>query len=263
MDLIKEQLLQQNYKGRDATEVFEEALQAAENMKAAQDELMAAAEDYMGNIGNSLGDAIVNGILKGEDALENFGEVAGGIIEQIAKDFASSWMIDNYLKNFEDDMQSAFLSGDAKEITSVVQGIVAGLPNVLEASEEATRQILDMTKGTDYDLYEKYANNEVSSQSASRKGYETLSEDTGNELVGRAVAQYESNLRMEESMRSAKESIDLMTASQIQIRDIAAESRALIADSYLELQQIRENTGAIIKPIKDINDKIDTIIKGL
>ena len=72
-----------------------------------------------------------------------------------------------------------------------------------------------------------------------------------------------SNGIMEESMRSAKESIDLMTANQIQIRDIAAESRALIADSYLELQQIRENTGAVIKPIKDINDKIDTIIKGL
>lgn len=243
--------------------LLDNAIQAAEKLKEAEDKLKEAAEDYMGSIGDSLGEAIVNGILRGEDALESFGEVAGGIIEQIAKDFASSWMIDNYLKNFEDDMQDAFLSGDAKDITSVVQNIVAGLPNVLEASEEATRQILDMTKGTDYDLYEKYANNEVSSQSASRKGYETLSEDTGNELVGRAVAQYESNLRMEESMRSAKESIDLMTASQIQIRDIAAESRALIADSYLELQQIRENTGAIIKPIKDINDKIDTIIKGL
>lgn len=257
------ELLQQSYGGMDATAVFEEALQAAENMKAAKDELMAAAEDYMGSIGDSLGDAIVNGILKGEDAMESFGDVAGGIIEQIAKDFASSWMIENYLKNFEDDMQNAFLSGDAKDITSVVQNIVSGLPNVLEASEEATRQILDMTKGTDYDLYEKYANGEVSSQSASRKGYETLSEETGNELVGRAIAQYESNLRMEESMRATKESVDMMSANQIQIRDIAAESRALIADSYLELQQIRENTGAIIKPILNINDKIDMIINNL
>lgn len=246
--------------GRDR---LAEAIEVAKKLEEHENTLRDAAKDYVGSLGDSLGDAIVNGILRGEDALESFGDVAGGIIEQIAKDFASSWMIENYLKNFEDDMQNAFLSGDAKDITSVVQGIVAGLPNVLEASEEATKQILDMTKGTDYDLYEKYANNEVSSQSASRKGYETLSEDTGNELVGRAVAQYESNLRMEESMRSAKESIDLMTANQIQIRDIAAESRALIADSYLELQQIRENTGAIIKPIKDINDKIDTIIKGL
>lgn len=246
--------------GRD---MLKDAIDYAEKLKEHEDSLREAAKNYVGTIGDSLGDAIVNGILKGEDALESFGDVAGGIIEQIAKDFASSWMIENYLKNFEDDMQSAFLSGDAKEVTSVVQDIVAGLPNVLAASEEATKQILDMTKGTDYDLYEKYANGDISSQSASRKGYQTLSEDTGNELVGRAVAQYESNLRMEESMRSAKVSIDLMAAGQTQIRDIAAESRALIADSYLELQQIRENTGAIIKPIKDINDKIDTIIRGL
>ena len=67
-------------------------------------------------------------------------------------------------------------------------------------------------------------------------------------------------------MSSAKESIDLMTQNQITIRDIAAESRGLIADSYLELQQIRENTGAIVKPIKEMNDKIqswDSKIKSL
>lgn len=178
------ELLQQSYGGMDATAVFEEALQAAENMKAAQDELMAAAEDYMGNIGNSLGDAIVNGILKGEDAMESFGDVAGGIIEQIAKDFASSWMIENYLKNFEDEMQNAFLSGDAKEITGVVQSIVAGLPNVLDAAETATKEILDMTKGTDYDLYEKAAE---SNRTSSAKGTVQASQDSVDEVKGIAT----------------------------------------------------------------------------
>lgn len=106
----------------------------------------------------------------------------------------------------------------------------------------------------------------VSQQTASRKGYETLSEDTGNELVGRATAQYESNLRMEEATRSMKESVDLLTANQVQIRDIAAESRAMIASSYAELKQISENTGAIIKPIgaiklavEEMNKKIDQL----
>jgi hypothetical protein len=105
-----------------------------------------------------------------------------------------------------------------------------------------------------------------SQQNATARGYQTLSEDTGNELVGRALAQYESNLRMEESMRATKMSVDIMAANQVQIRDIAAESRTLIADSYLELQQIRENTGAVIKPIKEMSAKMvewDTYIKRL
>ena len=238
--------------------LLDEALKYAELVTKYQEQLRQAAEDYMGSIGDSIGDAIVNGILKGEDALKGFGDVAGGIIEQIARDFASSWMIENYLKNYEQAMQDAFASGEAKDITSVVQSIVAGLPNVLEASTQATKEILDMTAGTDYDLYAKYAEAGLSQQSASSKGYETISEDTGNELVGRATAQYESNLRMEGAMRDTKDSVDIMAANQVQIRDIAAESRALIADSYLELQQIRENTGAIIKPIKNLSDKIDT-----
>jgi PHP family Zn ribbon phosphoesterase len=97
---------------------------------------------------------------------------------------------------------------------------------------------------------------DTTQQSASR-GYQNLSEDTGGELVGRAIAQYESNLRIEASVREAKEIAEIMAAGQVQIKDIAAESRALIADSYLELQQKRENTGAIIKPIKNLSDKID------
>ena len=239
--------------------LLEKAIEAGEKVIEYTEMLKDAAKDYMGSIGDSLGDAIVNGILKGEDALESFNDVAGDIIEQIAKDFASSWMIDNYLNTFSKDMEAAFMSGDAQDITKVVGDIVAGLPNVLEASEEATKQILDMTKGTDYDLYEKYAKEGAGSQQeASRKGYATLSEDTGNELSARALAQYESNLRIEESARAAKESIDIMAAGQVQIRDIAAESRAIIADSYLELQQIRENTASIIKPIKNLSDKMDS-----
>ena len=46
-------------------------------------------------------------------------------------------------------------------------------------------------------------------------------------------------------------------SDQTSLRDIAAESRAIIADSFLELQQIRENTGAIIKPIKNLSEKMD------
>lgn len=127
-----------------------------------------------------------------------------------------------------------------------------------ESQLDALREKMDGEAQKYYEQTSKYwrdEDTEVTQQEASRRGYETLSEDTGNELVGRALAQYESNLRMEDAMRSTKDSVDLMAANQVQMRDIAAESRTLIADSYLELQQIRENTGAIIKPIKELNDR--------
>ena len=114
-----------------------------------------------------------------------------------------------------------------------------------------------------YNQTSKYWKDEQSEeqQEATSRGYETLSEETGSELAGRALAQYESNLRMEESMRAAKESIDAMATNQVQIRDIAEESRALIASSYAELKQISENTGAVIKPIKEMSSAISEIKK--
>ena len=128
-----------------------------------------------------------------------------------------------------------------------------------EEQLDALRERMDAEAQKYYEETSKYWEDEgeLSQQEASRKGYETLSEDTGNELVGRALAQYESNLRTEEATRSMKDSVEMMMVNNTQIRDIAAESRALIADSYLELQQIRENTGAIIKPIKNLSDKMD------
>lgn len=139
-----------------------------------------------------------------------------------------------------------------------------------EEQLNALREKMDAEAQNYYDKTSQYWGDDEeeseSQQTASRKGYETLSEDTGNELVGRATAQYESNLRMEEATRGIKDSIDLMAANQVQIRDIAVDARSLIASSYAELQQISANTGAIIKPIgairvaiEEMNQKIDKL----
>ena len=51
-----------------------------------------------------------------------------------------------------------------------------------------------------------------------------------------------------------------------EVRNIADDTRDLIANSYLELIQISENTGAIIKPIQQIQRDIADVknnTKGL
>lgn len=45
-------------------------------------------------------------------------------------------------------------------------------------------------------------------------------------------------------------------------RNIADEIRTIQVNSYLELQEIRENTGAIIKPIKDMAADIAEVKKN-
>lgn len=161
--------------------LLKNAIELAEKVEEHTEKLKDAAKDYLGTVGASLGDSIVDSILRGEDALESFADSAGSIIEQIARDFAASWMIENYLSNFQEDMQNAFLKGNAKEVTDIVGSIVEGLPAVLEAGQNAAKEILDMTVGTDYDLYKKYAE---SNRSSSSKGIAQASQSSIDELNG-------------------------------------------------------------------------------
>ena len=100
-------------------------------------------------------------------------------------------------------------------------------------------------------------------QSASSKGFEAMSQDTADELNGRFTAVYESNLRIETATQQQtvaitelRGSISALTSQVFGMYNIADETRTILANSYLELQQIRENTGEIVKPIKQIQADI-------
>lgn len=90
-----------------------------------------------------------------------------------------------------------------------------------------------------------------------------MSQDTAEELNGRFTAVAESNYRIEAATQQQTVAITelrgdmlvLMTQSQ-SMANIADETRTILANSYLELQEIRENTGAIVKPIKQIQKDI-------
>lgn len=80
------------------------------------------------------------------------------------------------------------------------------------------------------------------SQEASSRGFETMSQDTADELNGRFTALYESNLRIENQISIGNVNLQATKDAVTQMRDITQ-------NCYLELVEIRENTGAVVKPI--------------
>lgn len=101
-------------------------------------------------------------------------------------------------------------------------------------------------------------------QSASSRGFGTeMTHEDAGELSGRFTAVYESNLRIEAAeqqqtvaITELRGSISALNAQASGIYNIADETRTILANSYLELQQIRENTGEIVKPIKQMQADI-------
>lgn len=110
--------------------------------------------------------------------------------------------------------------------------------------------------------YDKAGNS--SQQSASSRGFGTeMTHEDAGELSGRFTAVYESNLRIETAeqqqtvaITELRGSIGSLTSQVTGLYNIADETRTILANSYLELQQIRENTENSAKYLKDIKADI-------
>ena len=103
-----------------------------------------------------------------------------------------------------------------------------------------------------------------SQQSASSRGFGTeMTHEDAGELSGRFTVVYESNLRIETAeqqqtvaITELRGSIGSLTSQVTGLYNIADETRTILANSYLELQQIRENTEDSAKYLKDIKADI-------
>ena len=113
-----------------------------------------------------------------------------------------------------------------------------------------------------------YDNKETQEQqSASSRGFGTeMTHEDAGELSGRFTAVYESNLRIEAAeqlqtvaITELRGSIGSLTSQVTGLYNIADETRTILANSYLELQQIRENTEDSAKYLKDINADISEV----
>lgn len=107
------------------------------------------------------------------------------------------------------------------------------------------------------------------SQSSTSKGFEAMSQDTGEELNGRFTALQIAGEEVKNQNVIQSQSLNLLTAKadtilsvNTETRNIADDTRDLIAQSYLELVQISENTGAIVKPIQQMQRDIAEVKKN-
>ena len=177
-----------------------------------------------------------NALLGMEDDAEAFSEN----FEKMMKDAVlESMMTEKYDKRLKDwyklfsgYMEGGYLGeGEQDDLRKEWQGIV----------NDALEEWKHWQKIMGWDT-ESSANQQ---QSASSGGYETMTQDQASELKGRFTALNESSLRQE--------------AIQQGISDIADDMRNIIAQSYIELQQISENTGDSAKYLKDIKADISIV----
>lgn len=161
-----------------------------------------------------------------------------------------SQKLENWWNRFGENMKDGNLSESERN----------SLQNeYMEYVNEALKLRDELAAATGYDKA-----GSSSQQSASSRGFGTeMTHEDAGELSGRFTAVYESNLRIETAeqqqtvaITELRGSIGSLTSQVTGLYNIADETRTILANSYLELQQIRENTGEIVKPIKQMQADI-------
>ena len=205
-------------------------------------------------------DSFFDGILDSlYDVETTYEDIADDMSEYIRKSLIKAFVIENYkdgirewydmwAKSLEDNTIS---SDEQKALDELQSSIITG-------AVESAKLIND-----------QFDTSESSSQDATSKGFNTMDQDTGNELNGRFTAlqiagedikqqSIEQNISLKDISYKAGEILSVSN----DIRNIADDTRNIIANTYLETVEIRENTGQTVKELKSVNQRLENIEKN-
>lgn len=258
---------------REMSDEDKAALQNMIDLAEQAEEAYEALNDYMtdifGELGGSMSDALVDAFKNGTDAASAFADSVSDMLETLAEQMVYSVTLAPIMEEAQsamlDVMKDTSLTDKQKYVqwTNILNGLVSDATEQQQIANSLYEAYQQAAKEQGFDIFKSDSS---SQQSASGKGFETMSQDTADELNGRFTALYESNLRIEATGQQQAAAVNQLCSyiSSLNIQstgiyNIADESRTILANSYLELQGIRENTGEIIKPIKNISSKIDNI----
>ena len=207
---------------------------------------------------DSLFDSFLNTLMDMDASSKDF---ADNFEEYMRKAIFTSMFAKNYEGALEDwyeafaeanKKEGGITASDVKDLRNKWDDIVNGALS----DREAWEQIVGSSGAS-------------TSQSSSQKGFAAMSQDTGEELNGRFTALQVAGEEIKNQNIIQSQFLNLLTMRADDIlrvntdmRNIADNTRDLIANSYLELVQISENTGNSAKYLKDIKADISEVKKN-
>lgn len=228
----------------EAKRQLQEVVDLYDQWQEAEDQFKEYLNSTFGEIGDSLGDSIVEAFKNGTDAMEAWGQSFNNVLEKVGKQMMQTLFFQKYFDQLEADLTQLYNDyGDdpnvlATKVPELLGTFFGGMDDVVGKAENWWKTYNKKAKEYGFDLL----GNDTEKQSATSRGFQTMSQDTGNELNGRF-----SDLQMK-----GQQIIDINTG----IRDIASELRQIQVESLLELRGINENTGNTVKVLKKIDEGV-------
>lgn len=238
-------------------DTYQEALEASNNYLS----------DLFNNLGNTLADALVDAWESGADAADAFGEAAGDMLKQLAKDIIYTATIAPAIEKAKEQIKSIneneSLSDEERfgAITETINTILDDVIAQQAIGEELweTLKKLAAEKGLDWE-------ESVSTQSATSRGFQAMSQDTGSELNGRftdiqgKVTDIRGYVMTEtQSIIGLISSITSIQIAAVRNVQISNELLQYAVKTYLEVAEINATTKNMAEDLADINAGITRI----
>lgn len=244
--------------GERVTDKLDDYIEQAGKLEELTDNLY---EGLTGMSFDSMYDSFVSSLMDMEKSAEDVADDISKYFMQAMLSNAIGEQFSDKLRTWYDKFGEAMKddgtldNNERKELMDEYMGYV----------DEAMKLRDELAAATGYDKISQ----ESTSQSASSKGFQVMSQDTGEELNGRFTALQiageeikNQNIIQSQSLNLLTVKADALLSINTETRNIADDTRDLIAQSYLELVQISENTGAIVKPIIQIQKDIAEVKKN-
>lgn len=238
-------------------DTYQEALEASNNYLS----------DLFNNLGNTLADALVDAWESGADAADAFGEAAGDMLKQLAKDIIYTATIAPAIEKAKEQIKSIneneSLSDEERfgAITETINTILDDVIAQQAIGEELweTLKKLAAEKGLDWE-------ESVSTQSATSRGFQAMSQDTESELNGRftdiqgKVTDIRGYVMTEtQSIIGLISSITSIQIAAVRNVQISNELLQYAVKTYLEVAEINTTTQAMNDTLTYIREDITAI----
>lgn len=235
------------------------------------EEAVKAANDYLnglfGDLGSTITDALVDSFEKGINAADAFGEAAGDMLKNLAKQVLYTATIapaiEDAQKKIDEINRDAGLSDEQR--FDALAGVVGDLLDDVMAQQQLGQELWNRLqqaaeeRGIDWD-------EGAASQQATSRGYQTISQDTGDELSGRiadvqgkvtdirsyVMAQTQSIIGLLTSMAN----IETAMYASVQVNN---ELLRYAVMTYMEIVEINGNTAAMRVVLQGIQEDIAAI----
>lgn len=270
----------------ESKSALQNMIDLAEQAKDAYEELNDYLTDIFGDLGDSMTDALVDAFANGKDAAKAFADSVSDMLENLAKQMVYSVtlapLMEKAQKEMLDTMQNTGLTDEQKfnKWTEILDNLVDDAVNQQTLANKLLEGYQQTAADKGFDIFKP-----ESSQQASRGTFQTMSQDTGDELSGRFTALQmageeikDQSIKQTDILSSIYDKMSLLEVTNDNLPflaaantpDLAGQTKEVMANSYQSQNNIVFPTEDIksltaeVSNLKGIVDEMRTVqVNGL